>query len=114
MRHRMPGDVQVGAVGLGTMPLSVEGRPDGRRAVATVRAALDAGVTLLDTADSHHLPGGTHGEGELPVARALASRPGRTDDVLVATKGGRGRTADGGWTADGRPEHLRRAAEASA
>ncbi|WP_329287446.1 aldo/keto reductase [Streptomyces sp. NBC_00691] len=110
----MLGDVRVGAVGLGTMPLSVEGRPDGARAVATVHAALDAGVTLFDTADSYHPPTGTPGEGELLVARALASYGGGTDGVLVATKGGRGRTPDGGWTVDGRPAHLRRAAEASA
>ncbi|MFB7831790.1 aldo/keto reductase [Streptomyces sp. NPDC056056] len=110
----MLGDVRVGAVGLGTMPLSVEGRPDEARAVATVHAALDAGVTLLDTADSYHPPDGTPGEGELLVARALASYGAGTDGVLVATKGGRGRTADGGWTVDGRPGHLRRAAEASA
>lgn len=113
-RHRMLGDVRVGAVGLGTMPLSVEGRPDEARAVATVHAALDAGVTLLDTADSYHPPDGTPGEGELLVARALASYGAGADGVLVATKGGRGRTADGGWTVDGRPGHLRRAAEASA
>ncbi|MBB4982918.1 MULTISPECIES: aldo/keto reductase [Streptomyces] len=113
-RYRMLGDVRVGAVGLGTMPLSIEGRPDEARAVATVHAALDAGVTLLDTADSYHPPGGTPGEGELLVRRALASYGGGTDGVLVATKGGRGRTADGGWTVDGRPGHLRRAAEDSA
>jgi aryl-alcohol dehydrogenase-like predicted oxidoreductase len=114
MRYRMLGDVRVGAIGLGAMPLSIEGRPDEARALATVHAALDAGVTLLDTADSYHPPGGEPGEGELLVARALAAYGGRTDDVLVATKGGRGRTADGGWTVDGRPAHLRRAAEASA
>ncbi|MCD2464322.1 aldo/keto reductase [Streptomyces sp. MBT42] len=113
-RHRMLGDVRVGAVGLGTMPLSVEGRPDEARAVATVHAALDAGVTLLDTADSYHPPDGAPGEGELLVARALSSYGAGADGVLVATKGGRGRTADGGWTVDGRPGHLRRAAEASA
>ncbi|MEU9860864.1 aldo/keto reductase [Streptomyces sp. NPDC047971] len=120
MRYRMLGNVRVGAVGLGAMPLSIEGRPDEARAVATVHAALDAGVTLLDTADSYHPPGGEPGEGELLVARALAAYGGRgrggsgTDEVLVATKGGRGRTADGGWTVDGTPAHLRRAAEASA
>ncbi|MEU6877865.1 aldo/keto reductase [Streptomyces sp. NPDC046712] len=114
-RYRMLGDVRVGAIGLGAMPLSIEGRPDEARALATVHAALDAGVTLLDTADSYHPPAGEPGEGELLVARALAAYGGRsrTDGVLVATKGGRGRTADGGWTVDGRPEHLRRAAEAS-
>ncbi|MEU4267146.1 aldo/keto reductase [Streptomyces sp. NPDC026092] len=116
MRYRMLGDVRVGAIGLGAMPLSIEGHPDEARALATVHAALDAGVTLLDTADSYHPPGGEPGAGELLVARALATYGGRgrTEGVLVATKGGRGRTADGGWTVDGRPEHLRRAAEASA
>ncbi|MDT9689766.1 aldo/keto reductase [Streptomyces sp. P9(2023)] len=120
MRYRMLGDVRVGAIGLGAMPLSIEGHPDEARALATVHAALDAGVTLLDTADSYHPPGGAPGAGELLVARALATYGGRgrtdgvLDGVLVATKGGRGRTADGGWTVDGRPEHLRRAAEASA
>ncbi|GAA2779799.1 aldo/keto reductase [Streptomyces showdoensis] len=114
MRQRALGGVAVGAVGLGTMPLSIEGHPDGARALATVHAALDAGVTLLDTADSYHPPGGEPGAGERLVARALAAYGGDRDAVLVATKGGRGRSADGGWTVDGRPEHLRRAAEASA
>ncbi|WP_370414964.1 aldo/keto reductase [Streptomyces fradiae] len=112
--HRTLGDRTVGAVGLGAMPLSIEGHPDEARAVATVHAALDAGVTLLDTADSYHPPGGETGANERLVARALAAYGGDRDAVLVATKGGRGRSADGGWTVDGRPEHLRRAAEGSA
>ncbi|MFF9841499.1 aldo/keto reductase [Streptomyces sp. NPDC013740] len=114
MRHRSLGGLAVGAVGLGAMPLSIEGHPDEARALATVHAALDAGVTLLDTADSYHPPGGEPGAGERLLARALAAYGGDRDAVLVATKGGRGRSADGGWTVDGRPEHLRRAAEGSA
>ncbi|MDX6361545.1 MAG: hypothetical protein QOC85_548, partial [Streptomyces sp.] len=50
MRYRALGTLRVGAVGLGAMPLSIEGRPDEARALATVHAALDAGVTLIDTA----------------------------------------------------------------
>ncbi|MER7106699.1 aldo/keto reductase [Streptomyces sp. NPDC000229] len=112
---RYVGDVEVGAVGLGAMPLSIEGRPDEARALATVHAALDAGVTLIDTADSYHAPvGGAPGDGEVLVARALAAYGGARDRVLVATKGGRGRTPDGGWTVDGDPARLRRAAKASA
>ncbi|MFF8597641.1 aldo/keto reductase [Streptomyces sp. NPDC015232] len=114
MLYRTLGDRTVGAVGLGAMPLSIEGHPDEARALATVHAALDAGVTLLDTADSYHPPGGETGANERLVARALAAYGGDRDAVLVATKGGRGRSADGGWTVDGRPEHLRRAAEDSA
>jgi aryl-alcohol dehydrogenase-like predicted oxidoreductase len=56
MRYRTLGDLRVSAVGLGAMPLSLAGRPDEQRALATLHAALDAGVTLLDTADSYHLP----------------------------------------------------------
>lgn len=113
MRTRTLGPYEVGAIGYGAMPLSIEGRPDEARAVATLHAALDAGVTLIDTADSYYAPGGEPGHNELLVARALASYGGATDHVLVATKGGRGRTDDGGWTVNGDPGHLRRAAEAS-
>jgi aryl-alcohol dehydrogenase-like predicted oxidoreductase len=114
MRERALGPLRVGAVGLGAMPLSVEGHPDAGRAVATVHAALDAGVTLIDTADSYHPPGGEPGAGERLVARAVAAYGGDRDGVLIATKGGRGRTADGGWSVNGDPVQLRRAAEASA
>ncbi|MFD4530102.1 aldo/keto reductase [Streptomyces sp. NPDC058470] len=113
MRYRPLGNLRVGAIGLGAMPLSIEGRPDEARAVATVHAALDAGVTLLDTADSYHLPGEEPGHNERLVARALATYGAGTADVLVATKGGRGRPADGGWTVTGSPRHLKSAAEAS-
>ncbi|MFF5016879.1 aldo/keto reductase [Streptomyces sp. NPDC001165] len=113
MRYRTLGGLKVSAVGLGAMPLSIEGRPDERRALATVHAALDAGVTLLDTADSYHLPGQDPGHNELLLARALAAYGGDTDGVLVATKGGRGRPGDGSWTVTGSPRHLRTAAEAS-
>ncbi|MFJ8622655.1 aldo/keto reductase [Kitasatospora sp. NPDC093550] len=108
------GGTDVGAVGLGAMPLSVEGRPDSEQAVATIHAALDAGVRLIDTADSYHWHAGERGHNERLVARALASYGSGAQEVLVATKGGRGRPGDGSWTVDGRPDHLRRAAESSA
>ncbi|MFD9938487.1 aldo/keto reductase [Streptomyces massasporeus] len=113
MRYRTLGGLRVSAVGLGAMPLSIEGRPDEERALATVHAALDAGVTLLDTADSYHLPGAEPGHNERLVARALETYGGDTSEVLVATKGGRGRPADGDWTVNGSPRHLKAAAEAS-
>jgi len=95
------------------MPLSIEGRPDEARALATVHAALDAGVTLLDTADSYHLPGAEPGHNERLVARALSTYGSDTSDVLVTTKGGRGRPSDGSWTVTGSPRRLKSAAEAS-
>ncbi|MFI2764368.1 aldo/keto reductase [Streptomyces echinatus] len=113
MRQRHLGELTAGAIGLGAMPLSIEGRPDEARALATVHAALDAGVTLLDTADSYHLPGEDPGHNERLLARALATYGGGTDGVLVATKGGRGRPADGSWTVTGDPARLKAAAEAS-
>ncbi|PLW65842.1 aldo/keto reductase [Streptomyces sp. SCUT-3] len=114
MRYRTIARTAVSAVGLGAMPLSVEHRPDEAQAVATVHAALDAGVTLIDTADSYHWHAGETGHNELLIARALARYGGDTSDVLVATKGGRGRPGDGSWTVTATPEHLKQAAEASA
>ncbi|WP_405656511.1 aldo/keto reductase [Streptomyces sp. RK9] len=114
MRHRFIGDTAVGAIGLGAMPLSIEHRPDEARALATVHAALDAGVTFIDTADSYHWHADEVGHNELLIARALARYGGDTSDVLIGTKGGRGRPGDGSWTVTGTPAHLKRAAEASA
>ncbi|MGW5849021.1 aldo/keto reductase [Streptomyces sp. NPDC055254] len=114
MCDRPLGTLRTAPIGYGAMPLSVEGRPDEARAVATVHAALDAGVTLIDTADSYHWHAGEAGHNERLVARALAGRTGGDRAaVVIATKGGRGRPGDGSWTVDGRPEHLRRACEAS-
>jgi aryl-alcohol dehydrogenase-like predicted oxidoreductase len=109
----MIGDVRVSAIGLGGMPMSIEGRPDEQRSVATIHAALDAGVTLIDTADAYHLTAHDLGHNETLIARALATYPGDTSEVLVATKGGHLRPGDGSWTLDGRPDYLKRACEAS-
>ncbi|MGH8870091.1 MAG: aldo/keto reductase [Actinomycetes bacterium] len=114
MQQRTIGDVRVGAVGLGAMPFSVASRhPEEARSVRTVHAALDAGVTLLDTADAYTLDADDVGHNERIVARALAAYAGDTSSVLVATKGGHVRTKGGGWAVDGRPEHIRSACEAS-
>ena len=113
--QRTIGDLAVSAIGLGAMPLSIEGRPEDRQqAVRTVHAALDAGVTLIDTADAYHLHADEVGHNESLVAEALASWSGDASTVLVATKGGHTRPGDGRWLLDGRPEHLKQAAEASA
>ncbi|WP_331738108.1 aldo/keto reductase [Streptomyces sp. NBC_01276] len=114
MRYRTIGNTTVSAIGLGAMPLSIEHRPDEARAIATVHAALDAGITLIDTADSYHWHADETGHNELLIARALARYGGDTSDVLIATKGGRGRPGDGSWTVTGGPAHLKRAAKASA
>ncbi len=93
------------------MPLSTKtDRPSREDAVATVHAALDAGVTLIDTADAYARDDTEFGHNESLVAEALASYG--SSDVLVATKGGHTRQGTD-WLLDGSPDHLRRACEAS-
>jgi aryl-alcohol dehydrogenase-like predicted oxidoreductase len=114
VQTRTIGTTTVSAIGLGGMQLSIEGRPEDRgRAVATVHAALDAGITLIDTADAYHLHADEVGHNEVLIAQALATYGGDTTDVLVATKGGHLRPGDGSWTLDGSPQHLREACDAS-
>jgi aryl-alcohol dehydrogenase-like predicted oxidoreductase len=113
MDTRKLGSADVSAIGLGEMPLSISGRPDEERAIATIHAALDAGVTLIDTADAYAMDSGDFGHGEALVARALDSYGGSRDDVIVATKGGHTRGSDGSWCLDGTADHLRAAARAS-
>jgi aryl-alcohol dehydrogenase-like predicted oxidoreductase len=114
MQTRTLGDRQVSAIGLGGMPMSIEGRPDEDRSVATIHAALDAGVTLIDTADSYHRDANEVGHNEELIAKALRSWGGDSDEVLVATKGGHLRPGDGSWTLKGDPAYLKEAAKASA
>ena len=70
MKTRTIGDVEVSAIGLGGMPMSIEGRPDEARSIATIHAALDAGVTFFDTADAYHLHADEVGHNEALIARA--------------------------------------------
>lgn len=114
MKTRSLAGVPVSAVGLGGMPMSIEGRPDRERSVATIHAALDAGVTLIDTADAYHQHADEVGHNEELIAEALRSWGGDTSGVVVATKGGHLRPGDGSWTLDGSPEHLHAAARESA
>ena len=114
MQQRPIGSRTVSAIGLGGMPMSIEGRPDRERSIATIHASLDAGVTLIDTADAYHEHADEVGHNELLIAEALRSYGGDTSAVLVATKGGHLRPGDGSWTVNGRPEYLKEAAKASA
>jgi aryl-alcohol dehydrogenase-like predicted oxidoreductase len=114
VQQRTIGTRSVSAIGLGGMPMSIEGRPDEARSIATIHAALDAGVTLIDTADAYHLHADEVGHNEDLIARALRSYGGDTSGILVATKAGHLRPGDGTWTQDGRPEYVKQAAKASA
>jgi aryl-alcohol dehydrogenase-like predicted oxidoreductase len=113
VQQRRIGDQTVSAIGLGAMPLSTKtDRPSREDALATVHAALDAGVTLIDTADAYAADESEFGHNESLVAEALASYGGDTSSVLVATKGGHTRRGTD-WELDGSPAYLRRAYEDS-
>jgi aryl-alcohol dehydrogenase-like predicted oxidoreductase len=114
MKQRMLGDLKVGSIGLGGMPMSIEGRPAEDRSIATIHAALDAGVTLIDTADAYHRDAREVGHNEELIAKALRSWGGDTSSVVVATKGGHLRPGDGSWTQNGDPAYLKQAARDSA
>lgn len=94
------------------MRLSTAPDRDDERSIAVVHAALDAGVTLLDTADAYGRDDTEVGHNERLVARALACWVGDRTRVTVATKGGLTRPG-GRWVPDGRAKHLRAACEAS-
>ncbi|MFF8775443.1 aldo/keto reductase [Kitasatospora sp. NPDC015120] len=101
------GGLEVGAQGLGALGLSeFYGPTDPDQAVATIRRALDLGVTLIDTADVYG-----HGLSEELVGRAVA---GRRDEAVVATKFGVVRTGDGiGQAVRGDAAYVKESADAS-
>jgi aryl-alcohol dehydrogenase-like predicted oxidoreductase len=102
---------RVTRVGLGGMPLSIQGRPDRAQAKDVIRRAVELGVNFVDTADVYCLDDDDLGHNERLIAETL-DELGARDDVTVATKGGLARP-EGRWENDGRPEHLRRACEHS-
>ena len=103
MRHRSLGpDLSVGAVGLGCMGMSGPyGPADHDESIATIHAALDAGVTLLDTGDYYGM-----GDNEMLIREALRER--RREDVVLSVKFGALRDPRGAWLGfDARPAAVR-------
>jgi aryl-alcohol dehydrogenase-like predicted oxidoreductase/predicted kinase len=94
------------------MRLSTERDRDEARAIDVLHAALDLGVTFLDTADAYCLDDSESGHNERQIARALKTWHGDRSRIVIATKGGLTRP-EGRWVADGRGRHLRTACEAS-
>jgi len=116
MQTRSLGPFTVSAIGLGAMPVSMnieEQYPSREDAIATVHAALDAGVTLIDTADIYAPSWDQMGHNERIVRDALNSWAGDTAKVLVTTKGGITRGEGETWGRDGSLAYLRAAAQKS-
>jgi aryl-alcohol dehydrogenase-like predicted oxidoreductase len=107
-----PSAPAVSVIGYGGMHLSLTDRPAESEGIRVIHAALDAGMTLVDTADAYCLDAAEIGHNERLIARALREWSGPREQVIVATKGGIVRT-DGRWDRDGRPAHLRAACDAS-
>lgn len=107
MKTRTLGSLTVSALGLGCMGMSeFYGHGNDAESTATIQAFLDAGGTLLDTADMY----GPFTNEQL-VGKAIA---GRRDDVVLATKFGNERKPDGSWVGiNGSPEYVRAACDAS-
>ncbi|GIU56624.1 aldo/keto reductase [Arthrobacter sp. NicSoilC12] len=107
METRTLGSLTVSALGLGCMGMSeFYGHGEDNESIATIQAFLDAGGSLLDTADMY----GPFTNEEL-VGRAIA---GRRDDVVLATKFGNERRPDGSWVGiNGSPDYVRAACDAS-
>ena len=111
-RNLGPGAPPVTVVGFGGMPLSTDGRPDESTSIAVLHAALDSGMTLIDTADVYCLDHTDIGHNERLIAKALSTWSGDRGAILVATKGGLIRP-EGRWERNAHPDHLRKACEAS-
>ncbi|MEW2518066.1 aldo/keto reductase [Actinacidiphila alni] len=106
MRTRTLGSTgpAVSAIGLGCMGMSgAYGAADETESVATIHAALDAGVNLLDTGDFYGM-----GLNELLIRDALRARPGSRDQAVISVKFGALRDIDNGFHGvDGRPAAVR-------
>lgn len=116
IQQRRIGDIQVSAIGLGCMPLSNGRMVDHReQAVDTIHTALDAGITLFDTANIYAPSWDAVGHNETLVAEAIRTYTGASSltDILITTKGGITRSEGEVWGRNSKPDALVRACEDS-
>ena len=116
MQTRRLGPFRVSAIGLGAMPMSMNDDkryPEESQAIATIHAALDSGVTLIDTADIYAPTWDSMGHNETLVRKAMASYSGNTEEVVIATKGGITRSEGNVFGREATMPYLREAVEKS-
>lgn len=116
MQTRQLGPFNVSAIGLGAMPMSMNNDkvyPEESQAIETIHAALDAGITLIDTADIYAPSWDTMGHNETLVRKALDAYSGSREELVIATKAGVTRSEGEKWGRDGSLPYLRSAVEKS-
>jgi aryl-alcohol dehydrogenase-like predicted oxidoreductase len=100
--------LDLGTIGFGGMPLSIQGRPPEEQGRRVIEAVIDAGITFIDTADVYCIDDADIGHNERLIASVVKDR----SHVRVGTKAGL-RRPRGAWTSDGSPKHIREACEQS-
>ena len=116
MQTRQLGPFTVSAIGLGAMPMSMnndKSYPEESQAIATIHAALDAGITLIDTADIYAPTWDTMGHNETLVGKAVTSYGGSTDERRDRHQGRHHPQRGREWGRDGSLPYLRSAVEKS-
>ncbi|AQP47028.1 aldo/keto reductase [Tessaracoccus aquimaris] len=113
--QRRLGQFTVSAIGYGAMPVSMSDSPvpEREQGIATVHAALDAGITLIDTADIYAPSWDAMGHNEALVGEALAGWSGDREPIVIATKAGITRGAGETWGRNATLDYLRGRVEAS-
>ena len=104
-------NIEVHSIGLGAMPLSIEGRPDENQAASVIETFINAGGNFIDTANVYCLDESDVGHNERLIETTL-SKLKRKEDVIVATKGGIERSREN-WIVNGKPDFLRQSCEKS-
>jgi aryl-alcohol dehydrogenase-like predicted oxidoreductase len=98
--------IEVSAIALGGMPMSIYDRPPESQSLDTIHRALDLGITFIDTADSYCKDESDKHHNEKLIYKALQTYKGDVSNVIIATKGGLMRPNQN-WTQNGNPQHLR-------
>ena len=98
--------VDVSAIGMGGMPMSLRDRPKESQSISVIHRALELGITFIDTADSYCKDESDKHHNEQLIHKAISTYNGDVNHVVVATKGGLMRFG-GNWTRNGNPDHLR-------